>query len=439
MRDLLASIDNRSILEALRPASAPSAFQQHVRAATDGLDVLTSRISTLAVFGRMLPLADIDPLAALHTLAPPLMPDASSAKGAAFDDDSAAADQGERADRLAWLRKLSQTANNHDPRRPGVTSETLAERRSAHGPTPLAVLSSGASHQRRSVPASERTTLPVDQLAMFAGASGQQAINRGARGRAGTLTSQSRAPMQPVLTSVVSPLKTGGLAPTATAPSNGLAAADHASTMLVARLVEPGAQQQTSGVEPPEFVRSVMAQAFDAPVQAGVISEERLLDWAAGRMPTPMHAGQCLAAAGNLLGDDGVSSQNHRSTIGESGAAGDRLRARPAGRFGDISSVETALLPLTHPAAFPTPIRSSPREEHVGADEATSARASAPPVVPGARISDAAPEMTLPPAAQNTFNVTVHLAGGLDGHEDALAERLNRILIEQARRNGIDV
>jgi hypothetical protein len=43
------------------------------------------------------------------------------------------------------------------------------------------------------------------------------------------------------------------------------------------------------------------------------------------------------------------------------------------------------------------------------------------------------------PAVQNTFNVTVHLAGGGDGNEQELAERLTRILVEQARRYGIDV
>ncbi len=45
----------------------------------------------------------------------------------------------------------------------------------------------------------------------------------------------------------------------------------------------------------------------------------------------------------------------------------------------------------------------------------------------------------LVPAVQNTFNVTVHLTGGLEGNEDELAERLGRILVEQARRYGIDV
>ncbi len=43
------------------------------------------------------------------------------------------------------------------------------------------------------------------------------------------------------------------------------------------------------------------------------------------------------------------------------------------------------------------------------------------------------------PAVQNTFNITVHMEGGLAGNEDELAERLTRILVEQARRYGIDV
>jgi hypothetical protein len=43
------------------------------------------------------------------------------------------------------------------------------------------------------------------------------------------------------------------------------------------------------------------------------------------------------------------------------------------------------------------------------------------------------------PAVQNTFNVTVHMEGGLAGNEEELAERLTRILVDQARRYGIDV
>ena len=43
------------------------------------------------------------------------------------------------------------------------------------------------------------------------------------------------------------------------------------------------------------------------------------------------------------------------------------------------------------------------------------------------------------PRVQNTFNVTVHMEGGLAGNEEELAERLTRILVEQARRYGIEV
>ena len=43
------------------------------------------------------------------------------------------------------------------------------------------------------------------------------------------------------------------------------------------------------------------------------------------------------------------------------------------------------------------------------------------------------------PAIQNTFNVTVHMADAALANEEELAERLTRVLIEQARRNGIDI
>jgi len=44
------------------------------------------------------------------------------------------------------------------------------------------------------------------------------------------------------------------------------------------------------------------------------------------------------------------------------------------------------------------------------------------------------------PAVHNTFNVTVHMEGGVEGGlNDDLAARLTRILVDQARRYGIDV
>ncbi len=42
------------------------------------------------------------------------------------------------------------------------------------------------------------------------------------------------------------------------------------------------------------------------------------------------------------------------------------------------------------------------------------------------------------PMSQTTFNVTVHVPGGFED-ESAMADRLTRILIDEARRHGIDV
>jgi hypothetical protein len=60
----------------------------------------------------------------------------------------------------------------------------------------------------------------------------------------------------------------------------------------------------------------------------------------------------------------------------------------------------------------------------------------------GASTSAAAgdsPPLPAAPAIQNTFNVTVHMADAALANEEELAERLTRVLIEQARRNGIDI
>jgi hypothetical protein len=77
-------------------------------------------------------------------------------------------------------------------------------------------------------------------------------------------------------------------------------------------------------------------------------------------------------------------------------------------------------LPDTLPAASETiePNRATPARP---AGETT-----APTIAPAA------------PAVRNTFNVEVHMEGH-PAEEEELAARLNRILVEQARRFGIDV
>jgi hypothetical protein len=67
---------------------------------------------------------------------------------------------------------------------------------------------------------------------------------------------------------------------------------------------------------------------------------------------------------------------------------------------------------------------------HPGA-ASSAAQADAVPAAP-------APGAKALPDVHNTFNVTVHLDGGLES-EDDLADRLARVLADQARRHGIDV
>jgi hypothetical protein len=141
------------------------------------------------------------------------------------------------------------------------------------------------------------------------------------------------------------------------------------------------------------------------------------------------------------------------------------------------SSGAAAATGLDHTGAAVTPPDAEPRERQPGGPPGTATR-PAGPVRPGAATGSAAlPPRTrrpaphdagamllrrlvadwpgpvgragadglglagLPEAAattQNTFNVTVHMTGG--AADDAeLAERLTRILAEQARRHGIDV
>lgn len=57
---------------------------------------------------------------------------------------------------------------------------------------------------------------------------------------------------------------------------------------------------------------------------------------------------------------------------------------------------------------------------------------------PSSTVEVLPPETRASPAVQNTFNVTVHIAGGFED-ETELADRIARILVDQARRHGIDV
>ncbi|MFQ3662075.1 MAG: hypothetical protein SNJ69_06735 [Chloroflexaceae bacterium] len=62
-----------------------------------------------------------------------------------------------------------------------------------------------------------------------------------------------------------------------------------------------------------------------------------------------------------------------------------------------------------------------------------------PALAPAAAAHALSPGVAAGPVVQNTFNVTVHTGQSADEPDDELAERITRILVEQARRYGIDV
>jgi len=112
--------------------------------------------------------------------------------------------------------------------------------------------------------------------------------------------------------------------------------------------------------------------------------------------------------------------------------------ARNVGETGELQGIALLRKSVSHLEA---PAKTTTLAQAGGAvAERQNAKtgASESPRVPVTRNEiEAAPSLV--PAVQNTFNVTVHMEGGLEGSEDELAERLGRILAEQARRYGIDV
>lgn len=129
---------------------------------------------------------------------------------------------------------------------------------------------------------------------------------------------------------------------------------------------------------------------------------------------------------------------------------GDELR-RPQPELaailqGALSVVTTTAgreLPQTQAAAGTPPLAPGPPGHETGLAllRQTLPGPHSRPAVPQAAPEAAAlPQLPAPPlpAVQNTFNVQVHMEGS-PADEEALAARLNRILVEQARRYGIDV
>jgi hypothetical protein len=146
-----------------------------------------------------------------------------------------------------------------------------------------------------------------------------------------------------------------------------------------------------------------------------------------------------------------ASSQRAGST-GQSDQASNRLPARETAKAEDrvatasqtssVAAEPSGMALLRQALSRATGSRSSSVPQPAdGAQQAEAQRVLAKDEQQDASQAGAAPSPRsgTPPTVQNTFNVKVHMEGGIEGNEEELAERLNRILVEQARRYGIDV
>jgi hypothetical protein len=190
------------------------------------------------------------------------------------------------------------------------------------------------------------------------------------------------------------------------------------------------------------FLQAVFRQAADIGV-SGPEAPAQLLAQAAGLAPFTEPAQPGPRRGSELKSPAGL--QERRSPQ----LAGGRSRATGYGLPGaapsqaaplpglDLLAGALARLEVEPPGtparrAFEAALEQTPEFEGPGI-QARRAPDAAPEAPPEAGIPPSGP------AIQNTFNVTVHMEGGPETGNEELAERLNRLLIEQARRHGIDV
>jgi hypothetical protein len=146
-----------------------------------------------------------------------------------------------------------------------------------------------------------------------------------------------------------------------------------------------------------------LARALQTQVQSGTLTEEQLARWA--EKPSARQIEKDVSSSKTRLPLHETSGQ--ASTVKGSLAAAltNHLPARPP-----LVDVPAPSGPQPHSPTPPPPteVAESPSTGHV-------------------------------PGVSNTFNVTVHMGSGQEASDQELAERLTRVLVDQARRYGIDV
>jgi hypothetical protein len=442
----------RMTTAALEAAHAPRDWLARLADAGLGLEALARAAGTIGAFRRRPPLGEVDPLAALGRApaAPAVRPDQ-------VGDEVA-----ERAAPPAPAHRRAAGSGDEQP-----AGAPPAARRRARGPADPEVVATHAAQ-----------TLPADRLHAIAHgrdlSSGARAAKLPAWARSNGRPERSRAQVQddgatpPARLDRRLPATTGRAGRAQADVSAALAAALGTATDLPPETLPADATHA-----PAQVNRAAQAQRGPAGASAGGALLDRLARAAAraivspgegeaplattlaGALDAPVHGPALPAGILARLAALGVEPIAAPSTppapdaarekagrpeapaISPSPAGGARGPAIPRPRVAGAPPAGEELLR----AALRRYEAAAPSERAPG-DTAPGDTAPAPRPVAPAPPAAAQEQGEAPPAApavQNTFNVTVHMGRGADEPDDDLAERLTRILVEQARRNGIDV
>jgi len=214
-----------------------------------------------------------------------------------------------------------------------------------------------------------------------------------------------------------------------------------AGAALLARLTEPlsasGDGETTADF--PNLARRAIAQAFRTIVQPSMLPASRLS--ALAGLDSRLWSG-----ADRQHTDRGPDRSNRPpappvpSSAGRSTNAPGAQAELPPGGLGGLALLRESVAAFANaaPSEAPQPQNAArmPQPASAGSFESVLEHPHPPDLL--APLGSSGEAIGLP-AVQNTFNITLHMAGGLENGEEELAERLTRILMDQARRYGIDI
>jgi hypothetical protein len=468
MNDFAWVADER-VLDALRPARAPASWLARLGGAVASLDGLARAVALLNPLLCAPPLADTNPLAALSgAITGPV----GNQRDAGLEDVGARAapatgqdDTGShRSARRTSLRAPSSRQTSVEARpstraplaalaAPNMPGDRPQAHSSSQGASPtnqpaLANTQGNQAQARQPLPVGEQRTLSGRQLGAIAGVRAASGASSQAKA-----TSQPAAHDRAGAEPEARPVAQTSRASSARWPIR--AGAAPGSPSVVARAAEAGAAllarlAQAPDVAPNGAPTSAPAAARARP-QAASASEllrpvlARAFGTVLGRETLPIGQLTALAAPRQRAPDARAGRAGPSTDLDERGAhmpAQRQARLAPPTSAQAMAGQEGLALLRDSLDRQPPPVAPvAPASASRSALRRSDAIAEQRPESPAAPDHAAREPVALAtaPAVQNTFNVTVHMAGGLDSGEEELAERLNRLLVEQARRYGIDV